>query len=80
MSTNTALQDAMRVDTNPHIGDRKETHWEEKGPKSRQKSQRHPSLPPLRVPKITKLYNNNIYGEDIVQTHIGSVITPSVSV
>lgn len=78
---NKAQQVTISLGTNPYIRVDEVTQQEEKGPKSQQKSQRHPSLLPLRSPtKTTTTHNHKIYAEDLAQTHMWSVFVVSISV
>ena len=51
-----------------------------KGVLRAEKESRTPPLPVLGAPHKHQANNHNIYAEDIVQTHAGSVIAASVSV
>jgi hypothetical protein len=43
------------------------------GSKAQAKESEMPLTTELRVPKYTKLHNNKVYAEDLVQTHTGSL-------
>jgi hypothetical protein len=64
--TSVAEQVTIGIGTNSQIKAGKVALEMEKGPKNKQKSQRHPQLTVLEVPQEHQVNNHNIYAEDLL--------------